>query len=726
MTSNRRPQRLPILLRAQQSYARLDRTTRLSQLALAFATLFLVILVALITFFPVQAVSQALSAQAREQQMVLAESLARQSEDYFNGIAYELLDLANRPEIKASATTARNAALNELAALGQGHQGQIKAIVRLSSDGVPLYAWPDSYDKRVQAGQTLPWSVDRAWVQSVVQNRSVRLMQQPLAAGGTTYLLVAPINQATTTSEALAVELDLPGYFKTSFDALGLSTSSQLWVFDYTGTEIYRYRDQPVFSGSFNQLPITEKTTVLANYPADGRESILTPIFAVPMPGSHGNPPLKILLSQATSEGQEAVYSTLRVLFLLGLIVVGFIVLFSLIVARVLWRENYRRRDDARRRSSIRTLLTTSRALNSSLDLNRTLALILDELGRILPHENASILLLNEDNTTVSVAAEKGQVMIEEGRHAIPIDNLPRVKEVISGDKPIVHNGLVDPRWTSTEGADRTYAWLGVPLRFRTEAIGILTVESNNPNRFRPEDIDLAEAFADQASVALQNARAHEYEVHTYATELETARAIQSSLLPHEDPPVPQMQIAARTIAARQVSGDYYQYYLLPDGKIGVAVGDVSGKGTPAALLMAVITTSMREEIQRVPSAAALLNELNTRLGERMKQTNMNSALLMTIFDPATRHLEIANAGMVQPYVYDGAGWREVPVGGYPVGASARSNYTAKTVTLAPGSLLVIVTDGIIESQNLQKEFFGFERLEAVLAEIRDRTRRMI
>jgi len=121
--------------------------------------------------------------------------------------------------------------------------------------------------------------------------------------------------------------------------------------------------------------------------------------------------------------------------------------------------------------------------------------------------------------------------------------------------------------------------------------------ESNQANRFHLDDIDLAEAFADQASVALENARAHGYEVHTYEAELETARAIQSSLLPHEEPPIPQVQMAARTIAARQVSGDYYQYYLLPDGKIGIAVGDVSGKGTPAALLMAVITTSMREEI---------------------------------------------------------------------------------------------------------------------------------
>jgi serine phosphatase RsbU (regulator of sigma subunit) len=101
-----------------------------------------------------------------------------------------------------------------------------------------------------------------------------------------------------------------------------------------------------------------------------------------------------------------------------------------------------------------------------------------------------------------------------------------------------------------------------------------------------------------------------------------------------------------------------------------------------------------------------------------MKQTNMNSALLMTVFDPTTRHLEIANAGMVQPYVFNGSQWDAVPVGGYPIGASPRSNYGAKTVTLAPGSILVIVSDGIIESQNLQRELFGFDRLEAVLASI--------
>jgi serine phosphatase RsbU (regulator of sigma subunit) len=174
--------------------------------------------------------------------------------------------------------------------------------------------------------------------------------------------------------------------------------------------------------------------------------------------------------------------------------------------------------------------------------------------------------------------------------------------------------------------------------------------------------------------------------------------------------------MAARAIPARHVSGDYHQYYVLPDGRLGIAVGDVSGKGIPAALLMAVITTALRDEILREQSPAALLNELNGRLLPRMQQNNMNSALLMSIYNPITRHMEIANAGMVQPYVRNGKGWEFVPVGGYPLGASSRMSYAAKTVTLAPGSMLLFVTDGVIECQNATQELFGFERFEALLS----------
>jgi serine phosphatase RsbU (regulator of sigma subunit) len=275
---------------------------------------------------------------------------------------------------------------------------------------------------------------------------------------------------------------------------------------------------------------------------------------------------------------------------------------------------------------------------------------------------------------------------------------------------------------------------------------GTLAVETDEYRNFTDEEMNLLMALAAQAGLALRNAqlfetvqntnqqlegaltalqasqveieRAHAAEIAAYESEMETARAIQNSLLPQEKPPISQVQLAARNIPARHVSGDFYQYLLMPDGKLGIAVGDVSGKGMPAALLMAVTTTALRDEITRAGTASGILNGLNERLLARMKQTNMNSALTMAIFDPATHTVEIANAGMVQPYIRTEMGWEAITVGGYPLGASARANYSFKQRTLTPGATMVFISDGVIESQSPTGEFYGFERFEALLAKL--------
>ncbi len=261
-------------------------------------------------------------------------------------------------------------------------------------------------------------------------------------------------------------------------------------------------------------------------------------------------------------------------------------------------------------------------------------------------------------------------------------------------------------------------SWMGIPLRVREKTVGVLNINSHTIGRYSPEDIELAEAFADQASVALQNARLHDFEVKQIEQELTIARDIQTSLLPSAAPELDQLEIVAYSQPARQVSGDYFQYLPMPSGRLGIAVGDVSGKGIPAAILMAVITTAMRDEVARNARPADLLNALNGRLLERMRATHVNSALLVGIFDPPTRHLEIANGGMVQPYVRNGKAWEFVPVGGYPLGLSQRVAYDSKTITLTPGSLLLLMSDGVVEAQNTAGEFFGFERLEALLNEL--------
>jgi hypothetical protein len=165
-------------------------------------------------------------------------------------------------------------------------------------------------------------------------------------------------------------------------------------------------------------------------------------------------------------------------------------------------------------------------------------------------------------------------------------------------------------------------------------------------------------------------------------------------LLPSAAPELAELEIVAYTAPARQVSGDYFQYLPMPNGNLGIAVGDVSGKGIPAALLMAVITTAMRDEMARNARPANLLDALNKRLLERMKAAHVNSALVVGMFDPAARKMEIANGGMVQPYLRNGGegqSWNFIPVGG-PGIIPANSLYRVKidlpqAMVLSDGSL---------------------------------------
>lgn len=698
-----------------------DRTTAIGIGALAMATLILIALIGLITLLPAQTITQTITLQAAEQQKVLGGSLARQMEGYFNSLSYDLIGLANRPEVKSTTRASRPAALGMLDELGTLRKGQIKSMVRLSDTGTPLYAWPQAYNQLIIDGKPLPWTATKDMIDNVVRGRTVQLVQRRLEAGGdVAYLLIAPVTEGTNVFEALAMEIDLEHYFVTNFQqAVTLTASGQLWLFDQFAKELYHARPQPAFRGDIAQIRDRQELAILADFPASGLESVIAPVQIGR--GSGANSSFVIVLSRAIGEGQETVYNTLRSLFLFGLAIIGFIVVIGIFLGRFLLRESNRRRQEEQRRTTARTLLDISRALNSSLDLGVVLQRILGELADILPHDSASIMLLDKEDPEdlkVTVAAESGLHTLTDKGTVYPLDELKGTREVVMTGKPtLISDCLNDPRWNARP-ENPTRSWLGIPLRLRNEPVGVLNINSNIVNRFRPDDIELAEAFADQAGVAIQNARAHEVQIHAYEVELQTARAIQDSLLPQEEPPVPQLRVAARTIPARQVSGDYYQYYMLPDGKLGIAVGDVSGKGIPAALLMAVVTTTLRDEIVRVQAPAELLNELNMRLLPRMQQNNMTSALLISIFDPVTRLTEIANGGMVQPYVRNGKGWDFVPVGGYPLGASSRMSYSAKSVTLTPGSTLLFFTDGVIESQNRSQEFFGFERLEALLGDV--------
>lgn len=198
--------------------------------------------------------------------------------------------------------------------------------------------------------------------------------------------------------------------------------------------------------------------------------------------------------------------------------------------------------------------------------------------------------------------------------------------------------------------------------------------------------------------------------------EMILARNIQTSLLPPAAPNIPGLDIAATSLPAREVGGDLYTFYQLPDGGYGLAIGDVTGKGIPAALYMAVSTTMLEAKGPFIPDVAQLLDEMNVALFPHMQPNCMNTALCCVRLEPGhgvyTAH--IANAGMVAPILRRGAECNYLEIGGIPVGMlRAGSPYRVLTLPLQAGDTLVLSSDGIVETMNTANELYGFERLLA-------------
>jgi len=689
-----------------------DRATRIGILGLIIGVVVIGGLIAAITLFSAQTISRTLGEQTREQQKLTVASLAAQIEALFSNVANDLLGLSSRRELQINDVDSRLAAIDALTEVASRRSSVIRAVVRLNRDGVPIYAYPAAYQERIDSNQPLPWTVDKAWVTPIISTGRIQLVRAS-GGGAVAYLLVVPMNSIVGVSNVLAMEIDIPATLSESFQGFLPSGSTQLWVLDEFATLAYQLKTEPELRASPAQLLNITDTQLLEAFPSAERESYVSPVNTAYSPSGSRTGTFTLILSRESAEGGREAVNTLTGLFIVGVLVITLLLAFALFIVRSQLREAQRFRQAETRRTTARTLLEVSRALNSSLDVNVVLQRILDELAAILPYDSASVFLLDDEKKNIVVAAETGAYTPDMERKIIPLTLVRGAREVLLTDKPVVINDAVnDPRFTSVEGS-MIKAWLGVPLRIRNEPVGVLNIDSHQQNRYREEDIELAEAFADQAGAAINSARAHELQIRSYETELETAQAIQNSLLPQESPAIPRLDVVARSLPARHVSGDYHQYFPLPDGKFALAVGDVSGKGIPAALLMAVITTALRDEIVRIQSPAKLLNELNAKLLPRMQSTRMNSALTVAVFDPIARRAEVASGGMVQPYMRTTSGWEFVEVGGYPLGASSRTSYSS--VTLSPVTTMVFITDGVVESVNAEGELYGFDRFEALL-----------
>ena len=288
---------------------------------------------------------------------------------------------------------------------------------------------------------------------------------------------------------------------------------------------------------------------------------------------------------------------------------------------------------------------------------------------------------------------------------------------------------LEDPRsWVAGIGGteqselSRLGTQLLLPLAHREELVGFLSLGPRSAEApYSPRDVDLLQSVAQQTALAVENSRltstiaAETAEREVIQRELAIARDVQQRLLPQTFPRIEGLACFGKCRPAQEVGGDYYDFLELPNGVLGVAIGDVSGKGIPASLLMASLQASLRgQTLSGCDSLERLMVNVN-QLVYAASPTNRYATFFYAQLNAGDGSLTYVNAGHNAPIIlHEENGALRVArleVGGPPVGILPHSQYQSAQIEVKDGDLIVLFTDGITETMNMQDEEWGEERL---------------
>ena len=264
---------------------------------------------------------------------------------------------------------------------------------------------------------------------------------------------------------------------------------------------------------------------------------------------------------------------------------------------------------------------------------------------------------------------------------------------------------------------------LSAPLISQGELIGVLNMGPRRSDQgYSSDDGRLINNLAIRAAPALRVAQlVHQQQFEArrrerIEQELRVARLVQETLLPKDVPSIPGWELATHWQPAREMSGDFYDFLPFPDGRLGLIIGDVSGKGMPAALVMAITQSILRATAERTGSPADVLEQANKLILPHIP-ANMFATCLYMILDPATGCLQFANAGHNLPILQTDRGLVEPRATGMPLGLLPGMTYDQNDVQLTPGNRLLMYTDGLVEAHSPQREMFGIPYLHELIGQ---------
>lgn len=373
-------------------------------------------------------------------------------------------------------------------------------------------------------------------------------------------------------------------------------------------------------------------------------------------------------------------------------------------------------------------IVKASQAISSEIDLERVLSVVMRTLAEVSGAESALLILEQEGERLIRARYQAQTDQVVAGlSDTSPVRGSGLVsEEVVRYVHRTRQTLLLDNACTGGEFTNDPYiqskkvrSVLCEPIQEQNRLIGSIYLENNlSSHAFTPERVEVVRLLATQAAISITNAQAivARTEQERVQRELEIAREVQLSLLPQQTPRYPHFEIAQISQAARQVSGDLYGYYQRPHGGLAVAVGDVTGKGMPAALLMGATVVALAGAIEADLSPGDTLTRTD-RVLQPFIASRQNVGLCLAYFDPG--QMCVANAGAISPVVRNKNGTQMLlDIGGLPLGThlSSQFPYQSTSFPLTANDFVILTTDGLVEATNPTGQMYGFDRFEATVA----------
>lgn len=353
--------------------------------------------------------------------------------------------------------------------------------------------------------------------------------------------------------------------------------------------------------------------------------------------------------------------------------------------------------------------------LAHAVDTRQVLRAILDGLKTAVPYDAGGIFLVGESRDDIYAQVLRGY----------PQESLANVRQKVTegiigwviqhGDSIIVDDVLQDTRYICA--LESTKSELAVPVVSGDEVIGSINLESNQPAAFNLRMLRHVQALAYHAAVAIERTRMHDSLVaaRQLERELQIARSIQVALLPKRPPQLPGYDIAGINIPSHEVGGDYFDYIPIQTDQLGLIIADVAGKGVPAGLIMSGFRAALRTRVETTFSIRHILFEVNRFLYDSTGPESFVTAFY-SVLSTSDHKLTYSNSGHNPPMLLHADGRMVRLIAGGPLlGVLRDTTYDHAIAELEPGAVLVMFTDGIVESTNAAGEEFDDARVEQIV-----------